>query len=146
MQSCKSYNPVNPDSDNIAVQCPIAGGPAVYRARSLYFLINPEMTYDDEMECLQNGYLYKASKNINHRSKLFPNPATGEITLVYNIATNCLLQITDGLGRVVKEILLKNNQIEETINISELENGMYNYRISDTKGRMIDTGQFIVFK
>jgi hypothetical protein len=61
---------------------PIAGGPAVYRARSLYFLIDPEMVYDDELTCIQNGYLYRTSKNITHNSKLYPNPASNEITIV----------------------------------------------------------------
>lgn len=131
---------------NVATQCPIAGGPSVYRARSLYFLINPEMTYDDETTCMNSGYLYKTSKNITHRSKLFPNPASNEFSLVYNVSENSLLQIIDDLGRILKSLKLNSNQIETTINVGDLENGMYYYKILDTRGNMIDIGQFIVAK
>ena len=131
---------------NVASQCPISGGPAVYRARSLYFLINPELTYDDAGACIQSGYLYKSSRNFTHKSKLYPNPSLGEVTVVYNISENALFQITDAIGRIVKTAILKFNQVEEKLFVNEFENGIYYYNISDNKGRMIDAGQFIISK
>ncbi len=137
-----SIQQLNPDSAN----CPISGGPAVYRARSLYFLINPEMVYDDELTCIQNGYLYKTSRNVTHNSKIYPNPASNEITIVYNVSSNSDLIITDALGRNIKQIELSTEQIEKTFSIVELENGLYSYKIIDEKGIMVDVGQFIVTK
>jgi hypothetical protein len=129
---------------NIATQCPISGGPSVYRARSLYFLIDPEMVYDDELTCLQNGYLYKTSQNVTHKSKLYPNPSSAEITIVYNISTNADLIITDPLGRIIKQFKLNTEEIETTLSISNFENGIYNYKIIEENGTIGDVGQFIV--
>ena len=135
-----SIQPLNAGSSN----CPISGGPAVYRARSLYFLIDPEMVYDDELTCLQNGYLYKTSQNVTHKSKLYPNPSSAEITIVYNISSNADLIITDPLGRIIKQFKLNTEEIETTLSISNFENGIYNYKIIEENGTLGDFGQFIV--
>ena len=44
---------------NVAQQCPLSGGPAVYRARSLYMLIDPDMEYMDDLICIQNGWMLR---------------------------------------------------------------------------------------
>ena len=41
---------------SIAEQCPYSGGVAVYIARSLIALFNDSIIYDDENNCLQQGY------------------------------------------------------------------------------------------
>ncbi len=131
---------------NVASQCPIAGGPAVYRARALYFLIDPEMEYNDEVTCLQAGYLYKIAKSINGKSKLYPNPATHDITVVYNISKKSTLKIIDGIGKTIKDFELDPFEINFNFNIESIANGLYSYQIVDIDKKLIDTGQFVISK
>jgi hypothetical protein len=131
---------------NIALQCPIAGGPAVYKARALYFYINPFMEYDDEFTCMQQGYLYRKSRNINQRSMIYPNPSSEKVNLSYNISGNSILQICDLTGRVIREDFLNPKSNLYSFTVHDLENGLYNYRIIDNADKLIDAGQFIVVK
>jgi len=85
----------------LATQCPIAGGPAVYRSRAMYVLIDPMMSYNDENTCLQAGYLFRNSRNITSKSKLYPNPASNEVTIVYNTEKDAIFEIIDLVGRIV---------------------------------------------
>jgi hypothetical protein len=131
---------------NVAVQCPLSGGPAVYRARALYYVIDPNMYYEDELTCLQNGYLYRTSRNISQKSKLYPNPTANEITVVYNATDNSEFQICDQIGRIVYKSTLSSHQTNYTLSVLNFENGIYNYRILDKNKTVIDIGQFIVSK
>ena len=90
--------------------------------------------------------MYRTSRNLTGMSKLYPNPASNEITVVYNVPDNSLLQIMDGLGRIVKVYPLNQNDINFNFSVTKLEDGIYNYRIIDKSGSMVDTGQFIVNK
>lgn len=137
-----SINLLNPGSDNF----PISGGQAVYRTRSLYFIIDPDMVYDDEFTCLQSGYLYKTSKNIKQKSKLYPNPASNDINLIYNITENARLEISDQFGRVFHSHFLSKELFNFSFPVSGFENGIYNYRIVSNENNLIDVGQFIVIK
>jgi hypothetical protein len=103
-----------------------------------------DMQYDDEA-CVQAGYLLRTSRNVTGKSKLYPNPASNEVTLVYNVPDKSELQIMDGLGRIIDIYRLNANEISLTFNSSSLENGIYQYRIANGKN-MIDVGQFIVNK
>ena len=131
---------------NIALQCPLSGGPAVYKARSLYYIIDPELDYDDENICLQNGFLFKTSRNLTAHSKLYPNPSNSIVNLVYNTEDYSTLQIFDCYGRVVVSYPLSPNDFTFSFNIDHFENGLYNYNIIGRNKAMIDTGQFIVMK
>ena len=114
----------------VAEQCPLAGGPAVHRARSLYMLIDPEMQYNDDLACLQSGWLLRiASKKILPIG-VFPNPASSEVTITYNIDNEQILQIVDGLGRISMSFILNPKESRTTRNISMLSDGIYTLRIS----------------
>ncbi|MBK8875675.1 MAG: hypothetical protein IPN13_17880 [Bacteroidetes bacterium] len=67
----------------IAKQCPMRGGPIVYVARSLYALIDPLQTFNDEENCLDPS---KSSDNIytnleTNYLMVHPNPADDEILI-----------------------------------------------------------------
>ena len=131
---------------NIALQCPLSGGPAVYRARSLYYIIDPTMDYDDEQICLQGGYLFKTSRNLTKNSKLYPNPSNSIVSIVYNVESNSVLQIFDCYGRIINNYSIDPKNFIFSFETENFENGLYNYRIVDKKGIIIDTGQFIIMK
>lgn len=114
----------------VAQQCPLAGGPAVHRARSLYMIIDPDMQYNDDLACLQSGWLLRmASKKILPIG-VFPNPASSEVTITYNIESEQMLQVVDGLGRISMQFLLNPEETRTTKNISSLSDGIYTLRIS----------------
>src|SRR5690606_34241710 len=68
---------------NIANQCPMVGGNAVYRARSLYSLIDDEVDFDDQLLCLQAGIIVKSlMDNASLNLQLVPNPARDAAALM----------------------------------------------------------------
>ena len=113
----------------IAQQCPLAGGPAVFRARSLYKLIDPNMHYNDDLACQQSGRQLRMSSKKQFPVGVFPNPASTEVTITYAIISEQLLQIVDGLGRISMQFLLNPKENKTTRNISSLSDGIYMLRI-----------------
>jgi hypothetical protein len=131
----------------VAQQCPLAGGPAVHRARSLYMLINPDMVYNDELTCLQNGWLLRLAKD-NHQLPvgIFPNPASIEVTITYSISGDQILQVIDNLGRIQMEILLNSNQNRVTTNVSNLTNGIYTLYLKNENNSTKNMGRLTIMK
>ena len=130
----------------VAEQCPLAGGPAVHRARSLYMLIDPEMQYNDDLACLQSGWLLRiASKKILPIG-VFPNPASSEVTITYNIDNEQILQIVDGLGRICMEVLLNPKENRVTKNISQLTDGIYSLRLTGKDNIQKSMGRLTILK
>ncbi|MBK8950427.1 MAG: hypothetical protein IPM68_16710 [Flavobacteriales bacterium] len=68
---------------NIANQCPMLGGNAVFKARSLYWLIDDAYDFDDAALCLPYGIIVKnLTEQHAHAVSVVPNPAKDEATLV----------------------------------------------------------------
>jgi hypothetical protein len=65
----------------------------------------------------------------------FPNPAQESITIKhsFNSSSNPVLTITDILGKEVMKVNLISQ--EQTINLSQLTNGIYFATISSTEGK-----------
>ena len=72
---------------SIANQCPLSGGAAVFTARSLYYLIDPNMVYDDRNLCLQQGIILREQEQKTASTTLTytPNPANEIVNVVYNL-------------------------------------------------------------
>jgi hypothetical protein len=114
---------------NIAEQCPLSGGKAVYRARAMYAMIDPEKTYNDELICLSQGIFYRQQKPKDSIGgfKIFPNPAQETITVRFELneenETNLLIR--NHLGQEILIRTLPSKERECTINIQSLINGVY---------------------
>ena len=70
---------------DIAMQCPDAGGKAVYRARPYVELFNDSVEYNDVDICHQAGIYretIKENKSENKGIKIIPNPANESIELI----------------------------------------------------------------
>lgn len=82
-----------------------------------------------------------------HRvAKFYPNPAVSFITfeLIKEPNKSYTLQIFSFLGKMVKdekEIIDK-----RTVNLSDLNRGMYTFQLRDESGRITDSGIFQVNK
>ena len=130
----------------IAQQCPLSGGPAVFRARSLYKIIDPNIHYNDDLACQQSGrQLRLASKN-QFPVGVFPNPASTEVTITYAINSDQLLQIVDGLGRICMEVLLNPKENRVTKNISQLTDGIYSLRLTGKDNIQKSMGRLTILK
>ncbi|MCP5353441.1 MAG: T9SS type A sorting domain-containing protein, partial [Chromatiales bacterium] len=121
---------------SIAEQCPYSGGVAVYIARSLIALFNDSIVYDDENNCLQQGY-YRLQNELKNNKvlndiDLIPNPASNyaDIILNKNYEGICRVKITDIYSKVVFEQSFDCNKKQFRINTIGFLNGMYNVQIS----------------
>jgi len=77
---------------DIASQCPMLGGNVVFKARSLYWLIDDAQDFDDALLCLPYGIVVKRlTVSEPNGVTVVPNPATDEATLM-------LMKQLDGPG------------------------------------------------
>ncbi len=83
-QQAESLTPAQQDVlKNIAFQCPWRGGDAVFYARSLYALLEPDALYDDALLCNSSGQ-YRALPTTETEDPgfdLYPNPASDHFVL-----------------------------------------------------------------
>lgn len=116
--------------ENIAFQCPLTGGPAVFRARGLYHYIVPEETYNDAAACNLIGFSLRKPPQ-SKGFLLSPNPAKAEIQLSNQegIPFSGRVEIYTVLGEKVikKDLSEPTNAI--TISIADLVLGVYFCRL-----------------
>ncbi|MBK8499186.1 MAG: right-handed parallel beta-helix repeat-containing protein [Flavobacteriales bacterium] len=121
----------------VANQCPLTGGNAVFRARSLYSLIDDAQEYDDALLCLQQGLITKHLRDVvpNHCT-VVPNPACDYATLVLlaPLAEPGLLVLSNALGAEVMRVRVSAEQQRLTFGIEGLATGLYHYSIRDERG------------
>ncbi len=64
---------------------------------------------------------------------IYPNPTTGLITLVISdVTTTTELEVFDAIGKIVLSQTISDSQTQ--INIAELANGIYSYRVKNANG------------
>ena len=90
-------------------------------------------TIDENCECV--GEVEDGVTEARIDFGMFPNPASGEVTLtVVNFHSGVTLQIMDGAGRVVwakQNVALQGNTV---LNLAGLSSGTYNVMLSDERG------------
>ncbi len=128
---------------SIAAQCPLSGGPAVYKARTLAALIDPDLRYDDQLACSQAGVSWRISQHKAESSiSIFPNPAADNATIKYNISTDAQLMIYNKVGEIIRFENLSKDSQSFVIDLANYKNGIYTCRlIQDGK---VDVEQLIV--
>ncbi|MBK8846465.1 MAG: hypothetical protein IPO27_07990 [Bacteroidetes bacterium] len=97
----------------IANLCPIAFGDVVFKARTLYSIIECNAEYNDMSACNAIGIpIRKGKLKIEkiEKIKLFPNPASDEATILFNNKPNqnVVLRITNVFGQIILEKILDN--------------------------------------
>jgi hypothetical protein len=118
---------IDVESDSVE---PSASTPATPQQDQIVFIINKTTTASS----IERLYINKNSL------QLFPNPVSGDNL---NIKVDEKLKATaykiyDIQGRVIKE-----SQIKEVINISDLSSGTYNFAIFNELGVQLTSKQFI---
>lgn len=134
---------------SIAEQCPFAGGKAVYTARSFVSLFNDSVIYDDDNNCLQQGYYRLAAKDSNLINSsdvaLIPNPADETTQIILNKKQDgiCTVNITDVYSKVVYRNEFDCKQQQLLVSTKELVQGVYHVRVS-INGNYIKTAKLII--
>lgn len=134
---------------SVAAQCPQAGGKAVYTARSFVSLLNDSITYDDENNCLQQGY-YRLSVTDSSAMQatdvaLIPNPAdeTTQIILNKKYEGVCKVSITDAYSKTVYVNEFDCKQQKLYISTKGFSQGVYHVRIS-INNNYIKTAKLVI--
>ena len=123
---------------NIATQCPLTGGAAVFKARALYKEIDPTIFYDDAATCIQYGVVYKKRETEASYCALYPNPTTGTVMLSYSVPTDATLLFTDATGRVLLTKKIEHLSTSSTLDLSTFQNGLYLVRIYSNDGVLLN--------
>ncbi|MCF8277000.1 MAG: T9SS type A sorting domain-containing protein [Flavobacteriales bacterium] len=116
----------------LAEQCPYEYGPAVYMARAL-LLRNDRLPRMYRNACENNEKRDEEggiTDTVDERSyKLYPNPNTGEFTLLLNLTDNDLstMQVWSISGQQVLDTRLQNGNNTINLNVAE---GLYLYRVT----------------
>ncbi len=127
---------------SIATQCPYSGGNAVFKARGIHVLIDPEMEYDDENICLNEGVVLRQASHSSFSHGVYeyaafsPNPANNFANISFEFGKDIpgQIEIFNLLGQNVSSFLIPANEQSKNIDVSSLGNGIYTYTIKSYAG------------
>jgi len=120
--------------EQIATLCPVAGGPAVYKARAMMTLFNDTLDFQDDSLCALQGYAYRLAQeqtdSILEISQIivYPNPSQSTFTVftgISNIDELKILTVYNALGQVVITKSEAANQIVLDFATNALAQGIY---------------------
>lgn len=139
----------------LAFQCPLQGGQAVYKARSLYAIVK-DTVYDDNHLCNAVERSNKTDENTSNVLNkevnvfVFPNPAENTVSVSINgkVIQAVKLEWYDALGRLVQtnelpatESLQSTYQVQTTA----LQNGIYQLVVKE-KNIVLYSGKLVITK
>ncbi len=140
----------------IAKKCPYTDGNAVFQSRALLRIIhNDYIEFIDS--CVtgtgDNGRFAKPTVNQNkipdpeNSFVLYPNPNNGSMNLMYQLKTvqNALLSIYDVAGKVIFKKELNHNSTRTEIDLKEIKEGMYYYKI-EAENTTLKADKLIIIK
>ena len=120
--------------DEIAAICPLLGGNAVFRARSLQSSYTNNIYYNDKLLCNQQGVYYRlAATDLTERKEksekllLFPNPSSSDLNVFLDseIKENYSIQVFNLPGQLVYEIKNVSNKTKLELAHTTLSTGSY---------------------
>lgn len=139
----------------LAQKCPYSDGAVVYNARALMKIWGDDEIYHNACEVMSipagNGDQSKLSKT---RSTLptenvlvYPNPNNGTFNIAYTFQENThTFELYDLMGKKVTEKTLSGNDGVEKINLSNINHGIYFYKVIDVNGKMLFSGKVAISK
>ncbi|TAK42057.1 MAG: T9SS type A sorting domain-containing protein [Saprospiraceae bacterium] len=118
--------------DTIVWQCPLMGGNAVYKARTLYLMEVDTVFYDeDTCEELEERSAFKNSPEARRTFRLYPNPASQSVTLTLEKSNSIpfSLVITNIYGEPVFQAKITAGQSQFTFPVRDIPSGFYFCRV-----------------
>ncbi|MBL0125893.1 MAG: hypothetical protein IPP83_00235 [Flavobacteriales bacterium] len=121
----------------IANQCPMTGGNAVFKARAMYQLIDGSVEFDDVMLCLQEGFVIKSV--LVHgaiAASVLPNPADDRATLVLEqpLEEPGTFMLYNAQGSMVMSRVVPKDARRLEFGTTELAPGLYHFTLRSTTG------------
>ena len=116
------------------LQCPYAGGKAVYQARAILSMVNDTIEYFDDTVCLQSG-IYRQADAQQEKAlpeiTIIPNPASDMVEIKLHAAGEglCHIVFTNMLGQVVITEQMQCGQKSRRIDVSKLTAGVYAVKV-----------------
>ncbi|MBL0050688.1 MAG: T9SS type A sorting domain-containing protein [Bacteroidetes bacterium] len=114
---------------SIARQCPISGGNAVFKARPVFYLVQPNYKFDDRLLCNRIGITFRKKNDepTQPQIKLYPNPTDNYFNIEYSIDKSCdaTIQLINVFGQEVITIQLHNKKNVQQISTAQLGAGVY---------------------
>jgi len=128
--------------NEIASQCALIGGDAVYRARAILNLFNLS-SFNDDSICTQALQQYGSEKIQDlHKIQVFiqPNPSSDiiNIQLDYSEAIIENIVIRDGTGKIINRIKNELNSNYLELSIIELNPGIYFLEFEFNNGKLLN--------
>jgi len=128
--------------NDIASQCALLGGDAVYRARAILKLFN-QSGFNDDSICTQALQQYGSEKIQDlHKIQVFiqPNPSSDiiNIQLDYSEAIIENIVIRDGTGKIINRIKNELNSNYLELSIIELNPGIYFLEFEFNNGKLLN--------
>lgn len=138
---------------DIALQCPLAGGNAVYQARNLLmgiantYIEFPENCNEEPTRSHATIASSVASVKQEKAFRLYPNPNNGNMTLDYALAENekGKMIICDVTGKIISEYILNNASNKLVVSNDQLNNGVYFYHVI-LNNRIVKSDKIVVIK
>jgi hypothetical protein len=133
---------------DMANQCPMVGGNAVFRARALYSLIDDGHSYDDELLCLQHGIVVKNLQSHSVQSlSVIPNPANDEATLRLTdpLDEQGLFIVYDAIGAEVIRYTVPGDMASFHFSTAILAPAMYHFKVFSATG-VIGKGKLTIVR
>lgn len=131
---------------SIAFQCPLKGGAAVYKARSLYAMVK-DTFYNDLQVCNEQNMVHfktdennavnsaKSVENASLSVSVYPNPARDYVTVFLSRETDAPLSVTivESTGKKVKEAVIESRSFSKQLSLSGLSSGFYQLQITNNQ-------------
>ncbi|MDX9750628.1 MAG: hypothetical protein RBT71_06070 [Flavobacteriales bacterium] len=122
---------------DIASQCPMVGGNAVFKARSLYWLIDDSYDFDDQLLCLPHGIIVKSMATAEPNAlTVVPNPASDEATLVLTkqLDEPGVFVVFDAIGAEVMRYSIPIETPRFDFSTASLAPALYHYQVRGPAG------------
>ncbi|NBC05593.1 MAG: hypothetical protein GVY26_00185 [Bacteroidetes bacterium] len=137
---------------SIATQCPLQGGDAVFRARSIYRLFNPLIYFPDDSLCQSDSLelrqpLKPESQPPALTYHLFPNPSQGQAPqLVFSntLSQSAEIQVLRINGSTVSNLPVRSGVRQTIITNTVLQPGVYLSIVTLSDGERLPVERFVI--
>ena len=133
---------------DIASQCPMLGGNAVYKARSMYRLVDDSTYFDDQLLCLTHGIIVKrAVQQALSGVTIVPNPARdrAELVLTEELPAPAAMVIYNAFGSEVARHELPAGTVRFEFGTTGLAPALYHYQVRGPSG-LIGRGKLTIIR
>lgn len=137
--------------DSRASLCPTLGGKAVYMARSLNFLWNDTISFNDTELCNAVGQVFRQAKpsiSTNYNGlRIYPVPSNGLLKIESKNHTSTIinLSIYNLMGQKLMSFTANSNSVELDLNKFNLSSGIYTAQVTYENNKT-ENGRFLYEK